>query len=202
MADQLATAEDFASFIKQSLDEYDTATAVLLIEGATSIVQSVTGQRIVQVVDDVVTLDLEACDSSLWLDLPQRPVTAVASASVGATAVTDYTVQLSRGRLWRSMGWRSAGLPYYNSPSTVTVTYTHGFAAGDQRLQPARQAVLSLAASAYTNPSGATREQIDDYSVAYEAMSARMEASPSLRDLLRRQYARPGSSVRLVKASR
>lgn len=197
MPDQLATASDLASFLQQDLD---TATATLLIEMGTSIVQAVTGQRIVQVVGDVLTIDLEVCDYSLWLDLPQRPVTAVASASVGATAVTDYTVQLSRGRLWRAMGWRSATLPYYNSPSTVTVTYTHGYAAGDQRLQPARQAVLSLAASAYVNPSGAIREQIDDYSVAYEAMSARMDAAPALQELLRKQYGRPGKSVRLAKA--
>lgn len=197
MADLLATASDLAAFLQQDID---TATATLLLEGATSIVQAVAGQRIVQVVNDSVTLDLEACDDSLWLDLPQRPVTAVSSATVGATAVTDYSVQLSRGRLWRSLGWRSATLPYWNSPSTVTVVYTHGYAAGDQRLQAARHAVLGLASSAYVNPSGAVREQIDDYQVAYEAMSARMEAAPALQALIRRQYGRSARSVQLAKA--
>lgn len=199
MADQLATPSDLASLLQQDVD---TATATLLIETATGIVQTVAGQRIVQVVGDVVVLDLDLCDNSVWLDLPQRPVTAVTTVLVGTTPVagTDYTAQLSRGRLWRRTGWRLATTGSWLAPSTVTVTYTHGYAAGDQRLQIARQAVLTLAGSAYTNPSGATREQIDDYQVAYEAMSARMEASPGLQSLLRHRYGRPNGSVRLVKA--
>ena len=103
----LATPADLASFLQQDVD---TATATLLIEAGTGIVQAVTGQRIVQVVNDVLLIDQDVCDYGLWLNLPQRPVTAVATVLVGATAVTDYTVQLSRGRLWRSMGWRSATL--------------------------------------------------------------------------------------------
>lgn len=201
MADLLATPSDLASLLQQDVD---TATATLLLETATGIVQATVGQRIVQVVGDVVVLDLEACDNGLWLDLPQRPVTAVLTVLVGATPVagTDYAVQLSRGRLWRRTGWRLATTTSgsWLAPSTVTVTYTHGYAAGDQRLQAARQAVLSLAGSVYVNPSGVTREQIDDYQVAYEAMSARMDASPSLQTLLRRRYGRPAGSVALVKA--
>lgn len=199
MSDMLASPSDLASLLQQDVD---TATATLLIEAATGIVQTIAGQRIVEVVGDVVVLDLEACDNSLWLDLPQRPVTAVTTVLVGATPVagTDYTVQLSRGRLWRRTGWRLATTGSWLAPSTVTVTYTHGYPAGDQRLQAARQAVLSLAASAYVNPSGATREQIDDYQVAYEAMSARMDAAPALQALIRRRYGRPGGSVQLLKA--
>jgi hypothetical protein len=198
MADMLASPSDLASFLQQDVD---TATATLLLEGATSIVQTVTGQRIVQVVGDVMVIDLDGWDSSPWLDLPQRPVTAVTSVLVGSTAVTDFTVQLSKGRLWRSAGWRSSVLPTYCSPSTVTVTNTHGYVAGDQRLQTARQATLSLAGSVFVNPSGAVREQIDDYAVAYEAMSARMEAAPALRQLLRKQYSRPSQSARLVRSA-
>jgi hypothetical protein len=163
------------------------------------LIQTVTGQRIVQVVGDVATIDVDATDCGLWLYLPQRPVTAVTAVSVGVTAVVDYVAELSRGRLWRAYGWRSATLPRYGMPSTVTVTYTHGLVAGDQRLQTARQAALALASSAYSNPSGATREQIDDYAVTFEAMSARMEAAPALQALLRRQYSRPTGSVQLLK---
>ena len=81
----------------------------------------------------------------------------------------------------------------------MTVTYTHGYPAGDQRLQLARSAVLSLAAGSYSNPTGAVREQVDDYSVQYEAMAARLEASPFLVERLRAQYGRPARSVRLVR---
>jgi hypothetical protein len=195
MADQLATASDLASFLQQDVD---TATATLLLEAATSVIQALTGQRIVQVTNDVVTLDVDQCDSSLWLHLPQRPVTAVSAVTIGALAVTNYTVQLSRGRLWRAYGWRLATLPIYDAPSTVTVTYTHGYAPGDQRLQMARQAALALAGGAYVNPSGASREQIDDYSVQYDAVAARLDASAGLQNVLRRAYGRPAGTVQLL----
>lgn len=197
MADMLATPADLASLLQRDVD---TATATLLIEAATAVVQGVTGQRLVQAVDDVAVLDLDEYDGGPYLTLPERPVTSVTSAMIGATAVTDYSTQLRRHRLWRANGWRSTLIAYPSQPSQVTVTYTHGYAAGDQRLQLARGATLSLAASVYSNPGGVTREQIDDYAVAYEAASARMEASTSLIALLQKQYGRPAGSVRLVKA--
>lgn len=197
MADLLATPSDLASLLQQDLD---TATATLLLEAATAVVQAVTGQRLVQVSNEIVVLDLDEHDSSPYLDLPQRPVTAVTTVLVGGVAVTDYSTQLRRNRLWRAYGWRSSLTYYATQPSLVTVTYSHGYAPTDQRLQLARGAALSLAASVYANPGGVTREQIDDYAVAYEAASARMEASPSLAGLLRKQYGRSSGSVRLVKS--
>ncbi len=197
MPDQLATPSDLASALQSDLD---ASTANLLIECATAVVQAIVGQRIVEVTE-TVTLDLDGYDGGVYLPLPERPVTAVASASVGATAVTDYSAQLAKGRLWRAMGWRSTLLAYADQPSTVTVAYTHGYPAASQKRQLARMAVLSLAMGMYTNPSAAIREAIDDYSVAYEAMSTRMEATPFLTDRLRRQYGLPPGSVRLAIAS-
>lgn len=196
MADMLATVEDLAAFLQKTVDP---TAATLALEVATGLVQAAAGQRIIQVVDDTVVLDLDEHDGGRWLSLPEGPVTAVGTVLVGATAVTDFTAQLSRGRLYRAYGWRSAVLPRWSSPSTATVTYTHGLAAGDQRLQVARSATLALAAVAYDNPNGATREQIDDYAVQYEATTARMEASPALTAALRRQYGRGRRSALLVK---
>lgn len=196
-ADMLATPEDLASLLQQDVD---TATATLLIEAGTAVVQAITGQRIVQVVNDVMVLDLDEYDGGPYLYLPERPVTAVSAAAIGATVVTDYTTQLRRGRLWRAYGWRSTLVRYPQQPSQATITNTHGYAPGHQRLQLGRSAVLGLAAAVYANPGGATREQIDDYSVAYEAMAARMEAAQGLQSLLRRQYARPAGSVPFIKA--
>lgn len=197
MADLLATPSDLASLLQQDVD---TATATLLLEGATAIVQGECGQRIIQVVGDVVVMDVDEHDGGTYLVLSERPVTAVTTVLIGATAVTDYTVTLSRGRLWRALGWRSTLVAYYDQPSTVTVTYTHGYPAGHQKLQLARRAVLGLAAPLYPNPSAAASEKIDDYAVAFEAMAARMEASPYLSKALKRQYGRPGGSVRLIAA--
>lgn len=216
MADQLATPSDLASWLQSDLD---ASTATVLVECATAVVQAACGgQRILQVDDDVMPV-LGTTDS--WLDLPQLPVTGVSSVVLDGTTLTlgtDY--KLFGSRLWRKLGWQSSyGWPWdypygyawpgyfpppslaggypYQEPSGVVVTCTHGYAPGDQKLQLARQAVLSLAAGAYTNPSGATREQIDDYAVQYEAMAARMEASTSLRAALNRQYGRRAALVRI-----
>lgn len=194
MADQLATPGDLAALLER--DDLDLYKATMLVECGTAVVQAIAGQRIVEVEDDEVTLDLDGYDGGLYLDLPESPVTAVSTVTIGATVVTDYTTQLRRSRLWRADGWRSTLLAYPGSqPSTVTATYTHGYPAGHQRLQLARNAVLSLVSTVYGNPTGATREQIDDYAVAYEAISARMEAAPYLRQGLRRYYGRSAGLI-------
>lgn len=205
MADMLVTVPELVSVLQ--VDSVDTYTATLAIEIATGAVQAAAGQRIVQVIDDEVDIDLDHLDCSPYLSLPEGPVTAVTSASVGATVVTDYTTQLSRGRLWRSMGWRSATLPYWNAPSTVTVVYTHGYPVGHQKLQLARGVVFELAKTGYNTAAGGgaiVSEQIDDYAVRYAEMAASIETALDpdgpLARALRRQYGRPARSVRLVKS--
>lgn len=191
MADQLATPEDLASLLQQDLD---ASTATLVLEAATSVVQAVVGQRILEVVGDTATL-IGGTDG--WLDLPQRPVSAVTSVTLDGETVTEGTAtgtyRRFGSRLWRDCGWATC----YTEPSTVVVVNTHGYPTGSQELQLARSAVLSLAKGAYANPSGASREAIDDYSVAYEVASAQMEASPFIKAALRRQYGRRGGLVRI-----
>lgn len=209
MADQLATPEDLASALQQDLD---LATATLLVECATAVVQEAAGQRIVQVVDDQLTI-MGTSDS--WLDLPQIPVTAVSAVTLDGSDVSDW--KLIGNRLWRSCGWQTnlgqswwppspdRGFAYYNNrvpePSVVALTVTHGYATGAQELQLARSAVLSLATKVYSNPSGLISESIDDYSASFAssvaAMSAAMDASPYLKQALRRQYGRRGGLVRI-----
>lgn len=195
MADQLATPEDLASFLQQDLD---LATATLLIEAATAVVQEAAGgQRILEVAGDTATL-IGTTDSKL--DLPQIPVTAVTSVTLDGTAVTagaagsvPSTWRRIGNRLWRTDGWQS----WIGEPSTVVVVYTHGYAAPHQRLQLARSAVLTLAAVPYGNPSGATQVKIDDYAEAYSAIAARMETARGLKSALRRQYGRGAGLVRV-----
>lgn len=214
MADQLATPSDLASLLQQDVD---TSTATLLIEAATAIVQQACGgQRLVQVLGDTLTVSAVA-DS--WLPLPQLPVTAVSSVSLDGTTLTANTdYKLFGNRLWRKQGWQAnygwpwelqgIGSPWYSyappsltwpfqEPSSVVVTYDHGYAAGSQDLQLARTAVLSLAATAYSNPSGATSESIDDYHVGYDAAIARMQLSPHMHALLAKKYGRRAGLVRI-----
>jgi hypothetical protein len=209
MPDQLATPEDLASLLER--DDIDAYKAGVLVEMATAIVQDAAGgQRILQVVNDPGTL-IGNTDS--WLDLPQIPVTAVASVSLDGTALTlgtDYKV--FGNRLWRRFGWQSNwgqwDDPYPtrrllydfwppNEPSGVSFVYTHGFAPGDQKLQLARSAVLGICQGAYSNPTGLKSESIDDYSVSFGALSAQLEASPYLKAALRKRYGRRGGLVRI-----
>ncbi len=193
MADQLATIADLASALQQGVDN---STATLLLECATAVVQEAAGgQRIVQVVDE--TLNILGLSGS-WLDLPQIPVTAVASVTLDGSLLTVGTLdpthyKLRGNRLWRTDGWQT----YWGQPSDVVVVHTHGYAAGAQELQLARSAVLSLTKSCYANPSGVTSEAIDDYNVAYQAMSAQMETTPFVKAALRKKYGRRGGLVRV-----
>lgn len=195
MADQLCTPEDLASALQSDLD---VSTAILWVECATAVVQAAAGgQRIVQVEDDELEI-LGTTDS--WLDLPQLPVTDVASVTLDGETLTlgtpgDATTTYRRhgNRLWRTDGWQN----YVGEPSQVVVVCTHGYSDGSQDLQLARRATLSIAQAAYSNPSGALREAIDDYSVAFEAMKAEMDANTFLQKALRRQYGRRAGLVRL-----
>jgi hypothetical protein len=215
VADQLATPSDLAAILQTDVD---TSTATLLLEIGTALVQEACGgMRIVQVVGDVLTI---AGYSDSWLALPQIPVTAVTSVVLDGTTLVlannDYKV--IGDRLWRRTGWQAnygwpwndvgIGSPWYKyappsltwpyaEPSSVVVTYTHGYAAGAQELQLARGAVLGLIKSVYANPKGTTSERIDDYHVAYEAMAARMEASTAMKAALARKYGRRAGFGRL-----
>jgi hypothetical protein len=177
--------------------DLDSATATLLIECATAVVQEAAGgQRILEVIGDTATL---AGTTDSWLSLPQIPVTAVASVTLDGTAVTAGAVSTTSSykrigsRLWRGDGWAA----YVDAPSEVVVVNTHGYPAGSQHLQRARAATLSLAATPYTNPDGATSVKIDDYAATYELMSARMEESPALKAALRKAYGRRAGLVRI-----
>jgi hypothetical protein len=196
VADQLITEAELEAYLQTTID---TPLATLAIELATGVVQAAAGQRLVQVVDDTVTLTVDALDRGVWLELPEGPVTSVGAVLVGATVVTDTTADLPRGRLYRTLGWRPGNLYPRDAPSTVTVTYTHGYAPGDQRLQLARGWVLNLAAGAIEVPAGATREQIDDYTIQYAAAAGKLEATPAGAALLRRYYGRGRKSALLVK---
>jgi len=209
--DQLATPEDLASALQQDVD---TATATLLIELGTAEVQQMAGgQRIIEVADDSISI-LGTSDS--WLDLPQIPVTAVTSVirdGITLTLNTDYKV--FGNRLWSRSGWQS-NIGWYGDydwrpsfgdswlgpePGTIQVVYTHGYPAGSQELQLARGAVISLASTVYSNPSGAASESIDDYSVSFAqtaaAMSAAAASASHLAAAIRRQYGRRGGLVRI-----
>jgi len=206
MAAALVTPEELASWLQEDVD---TATATLLIAQATSLVQEATAQTLVQVVGDVLELEGHAGE---WLDLPQRPVTAITSVVIqvganGPTTLDPGEYQKVGHRLWRQIGWRCfntlppvptmpwTGIPSYPAPSIVTITCDHGYAPGDARLEPARTAVFALCAQAYTNPGGSRSVTVDDYTETYSDAFAGMQMPDSTRKLLRRRYGVTATTV-------
>ncbi len=196
MADQLATPADLAALLQKNVD---TASATLAIEVCTAVVQAaVDGQRIVQVAGDVQTIP---GTTEQWLRLPQIPVVSVSSVALDGVTLTagapgsgSLTYRLVGNRLWRGCGWQT----YCGEPSTVVVTNTHGIAAGAQDLQLARGVVLSLARGLFENPTGAISEKIDDYAVAYDAAAASLDATPSVKAMLRKVYGPKARTVRVL----
>lgn len=189
MADQLCAPEDLASLLERDLDAYK---AIMLVECATAVVQEAAGnQRIVQVADDAGE---QMGTTDAWLELPQRPVTALSNVAIDGEALTVGTDFKRFGaRLWRGCGWAAV----WTEPSTITYIYTHGHPAGHQKLQLGRNACLGLIRGLFDNPTGVAREAIDDYSVAYEAMTQAMAANDNLRYALARAYGTRAGLVRI-----
>lgn len=201
MADMLATPADLASLLQQDVD---TATATLVLEASTAAVQAACGpipQRLIQVLGDTLTV-LGTTES--WLDLPQRPVTAVTSVTLDGQLLTAVTAggsatgyRLIGNRLWRTAGWQT----YCGEPSTAVIECDHGYPAGHQRLQLAKGAVLSISKAMYANPSGVASEAIDDYRVSFARAEAEaaatLDAAPFLGRSLRKQYGPRADLARL-----
>lgn len=171
MADQLATPQDLASLLQlnyATLSGAQQATLAMLVELATAKVQRAAGgQRIVDITDTAVVDVRDIAD--YYLPLPQLPVRSVTTVKLDGLTITDWVVR--QQMLWRAGGWMVS----FSPPSQAVVTYSHGYAAGSQWLQLARDMTLSLARLGWGNPGGATSEAIDDYRVTYGEADARMQ---------------------------
>lgn len=192
MADMLASLEDLASALQRDVD---TASATLALEVSTAVVQAAAGQRIVRVVDEAVTV---YGGTDRLLVVPGRPIISVTSVTYGVTLLSQGTVsgtwRLAPGGIWRDVGWTDC--PW--EPSPVTVVRSYGYAPGAQDLQLGRGVALSLARGLFANPDGTVSEKIDDYAVQFDKASASLDASPSLKALLRKQYGSKAGMVRVV----
>jgi hypothetical protein len=190
--DRLATVEDLMKMPGTPAD-LDEDSAGLLLEVATAVVQSACGgQRILEVVDDTVTL---YGGTESLLRLPQQPVTSITSVTYGGVVLGAGTWWPASSGIYRDCGW--CAYPY-QQPTPTVVVYTHGYPEGDQRLQLARSAVLSLARGVAINPTGMTRMAIDDYQEAYDRAAASLDASTALAAALRKQYGRRAGTVRIA----
>lgn len=99
-----------------------------------------------------------------WLNIPQRPVTRIASVEVNGQVVDGWS-QVG-DRLYRVYGWRWPSvdtippLAIYGLMSTATVTYDAGY---DPIPQVIATVCVNAAMRAFDNPTGDLRESVDDY---------------------------------------
>jgi hypothetical protein len=147
----LATPSDLAAYVKSDLD---TSTATLALEISTGWIKDTLGLNVLLVTNQTVILD--GGEHSLYL--PDRPVVSVGAVTTldrygtAETPVVDVDYRVRGYRLIRS-GYRSVW------PEQVTVTYTHGYTAGNVP-QGIRGVCLAAAARLYQNPEGLRSETV------------------------------------------
>jgi hypothetical protein len=179
-----AIASDIADRYGRALTPVELTQAGAYCLDASALIRDFLRQDVTAVAGDVMTR--EAPDGP-WLDLPQRPVTAVASVVINGTVVGNFS-QIG-DRLYRVFGWRWPSvdtippMAIYGLKSTLKVTYDHGYAA----VPPTIVAVCRrMALRALVNPVGVTSEAIDDYKVSYAGTGIGVVMTDDDRKSLRR----------------
>lgn len=78
-----------------------------------------------------------------YLEVGQRPITALTSLEIDGVAFTDYWVNYMSGHIYRN-----DGLPWSTGP--ITYTYDSGYAAGSDEMEGVKNICLEVAARALT----------------------------------------------------
>lgn len=158
-ATALATVADLATYMQRDFSAPDTATASLLLDIASAAIRNYTGQTISAVTDDEITLDPPY---GRRLFLPELPVTAVSSITVGGTLWTegtDYYWYGDTGMVRLVNRW------WGTTPSSVDVVYSHGYTTDPDEV---RGVCLSIAARMLENPLGLTQQDIGPHGQAVD----------------------------------
>lgn len=171
----------------------DPTVAATMLGVASSLVRQAAGSPVAQ---HTATVTFYATEPGEWLDLPVKPVTAVASISLDGVVVTGW--KLVNGDLWRREGW------YTCEPVEVETTLTCGLPEVPAHIT---QLVCDLAVLGMkTATEGAidprvVAERIDDYSVTFaqgaQAVASAMTIPPATRHSLRAQFGRGMGSVKM-----
>jgi hypothetical protein len=149
-----ATHAEFATRLGVTLTAGEQTDATSLLEMASDIIRSETGQTIDAVTNDTLTRP------GAWGDrirLPERPVTNVDSVTLDGTALTSDDFYLDGDELVRDSRW---GGP----EASLAVQYDHGYAT----VPAAVKAVcLEMVARVWVNPGGVQQEGYGSEQVTY-----------------------------------
>lgn len=163
-----ASVAQLATYLNRTLTTGEQNQATMMLAQASAAIQAEVGQTIELVEDDEVTL------RGNWgskLTLPQRPVTGVAEVAIDDVAMTidvDYTWDGSQ-TLYRGVWsietgtWCPRG-PYddefWGGPQAqITVTYSHGLASDDPKMDVIRGVCLAMVKRGMDSPGGGVTQQ-------------------------------------------
>lgn len=152
-----ATVGDVAARLSEALDTGDFLRVGEYLEDASDDIRAASGQTIYpNVVGGIVTLQ---GNGRRLLQLPQVPVTAVASVVIdGVTQTVDVDYRWNAKGMLQRLGGCWPFLP-------VVVTYSYGYAAAPD---PIRRLCAKLTAERFQTSSGSIQqESVAGYSVTY-----------------------------------
>lgn len=142
-----------------SRTELDTASAEVARTLATGIVANGIGRKPGQPVESATLTEVLRVDrDSLCIDLPRRPVAAVASVAVDGVELAESAWEWNPGR---PRVWLLAAPSWAGREPVASVTYTGGWTVIPDDI---RAVALSVAARVYRSADGLRSVSIDDYS--------------------------------------
>ena len=206
-----ATAALLQAFMNRTFTAGETTQAELILDLVSAEIEAETGQTF----ESATATDLLAGTWSRDLELPKRPVTAVTTVKVNDVALGAGEFEFNDRNLIRrastftgnfdslneaeyggdytdeAQGARHENGSHWGGPaSTITVTYTHGYATVPDDI---RLMVLRAAARQLNNPVGVRQEALGAYSVTYPEVGAGSGGTvlnSTERSELRRRYSR------------
>lgn len=119
MIDPLATLDDLS--LRGADIDTDPGKASAMLDAASAAIRDAAGS-LISLAESTITL---VGDTDEYLTLP-GVVRSVDTVTLDGDAITDWT--LAGNQLWRCGGWQPCRYgTSRNQPSTISVTYTHGF---------------------------------------------------------------------------
>lgn len=163
-----ATAQDVATILQRDLTAADTATVETLLDYATAVVKTETGQQF-----QTATSTITVRPRRGKIRLPQRPVTTVVSVEDtngvavhyqfdGVGTITSSPILIANGP--------DEPYPLPNIP--LTIEYTHGYAAVPDDVKAVVVQMVGRAFGITPDKTGVSQESIGSYSYGVGAAAA------------------------------
>jgi hypothetical protein len=168
VASPWATPEDLRLHLR--LDSIDAAQAAVAIAAAETIIRAALQQTIDAVADDTTVL---VGNGRRVLNLPEMPVTAVASVHQDGELLTEGSdYRWNRYGILTRLGeptWRGRLAACWPLDAEVAVVNSHGYTVVPAAV---KQVCVQLAGRAWVNPQGLASESIGDWSGTWDKARA------------------------------